>query len=252
MPSNTRTKPGFKFLWSHQGRLHRELVKCANALLKRVPFETKYNVASIYKKRSAPYSLVRGCNVVQIGAPFDTLEAGRSRGMYFSKLVGKAGKVLIIEPLPKSVEAFRSRANELGLDNVIVHEGGVWSEVGESHINVDFEHPATNYTGNTVDYSAEREQQFQRVQIKLDTVDNIIEKYSLSDVQLVSITTNWAEEEILQGMEKTIANGVEYICLAYGIDGADYSKHMEQLGYYALSHDDRGVTYHKESKSGIA
>ena len=120
--------------------------------------------------------------------------------MYFSKIIGRKGKALIIEPLTESVNEFRNRVDQLGIDNVVVHESGAWSEPGESYINVDVSHPATNFTGETVDYDSERVSQFEKVKIKLDTVDNICETYQMNEVFLVSITTNWAEEEILKGM----------------------------------------------------
>ena len=243
MSEITREKPGVKFLWSHQGLLHRVVVKAANKVLRCIPFGIKYAIAIHFKKKTAPYSLVNGKVVVQIGAPFDTLNAGRSRGMYFSKLVGKQGKALIIEPVPESVVEFKKKVVAQRLDNVIVHECGAWSEPGESHINVDLKHPATNYTDKTVDYDTERECQFEKIKIKLDTVDNIAAAHELEDVFLVSITTNWAEEEILKGMSRLIEMGVQYICLAYGKDGEDYRELMQTMGYVSFSHDDRGVTY---------
>lgn len=243
MLDNTRSKPGLKFLWSHQGFVHRMMVRCANKILGIIPFSIKYMVGRQFKKRMPPYSLLKGRVVVQVGAPFDTLNSGRSRGFYFSQLAGKEGKVLIIEPLAESVEAFKGRLSEQGIQNTIVHNSGAWSEVSESFINVDMDHPATNYTGNTVDYSKEREKEFQKIRIELNTIDNIVEQYGISDVHLVSVTTNWAEEEILKGMTRLLESGVKYISLAYGKNGETYSSLMSHLGYTEYSHDDRGVTY---------
>ena len=79
----------------------------------------------------------------------------------------------------------------------------------------------------------------------MNTLDNIVQSAGLDHIDLVSITTNWAEEEILEGMEKIIERRVEYICLAYGKDGEFYSSKMNALGYEVLSHDDRGVTYRR-------
>ena len=87
-----KKRPSRKFLWSHQSTLHRTLVRIANQILLIIPFKLKYAVCVNLKKNSPPYSLVKGAVVVQVGAPFDTLEAGRSRGMIFSHLVGLMGK----------------------------------------------------------------------------------------------------------------------------------------------------------------
>lgn len=243
MLESTRSKPGLKFLWSHQGFLHRMIVRFANKVLRVIPFSIKYMVGRQFKKRLPPYSLLKGRVVVQVGAPFDTLNSGRSRGFYFSQLAGVDGRVLVIEPLVESVEAFKGRLKGQGIKNTIVHNSGAWSEPGESFINVDMNHPATNYTGDTVDYSTEREKEFQKVRIDLDTIDSIVEKYELSNVYLVSVTTNWAEEEILKGMTRLIQGGVKFISLAYGKDGEDYVRLMETLGYMEYSHDDRGITF---------
>ena len=210
-----------------------------------IPFNLKYLVARQLKKAHVPYSLVEGKTVVQIGAPYDTLNAGRARGMLFSMLVGASGKVLIVEPLQESVEEFRKRLLQLKLNNTTVFQSGAWSSKTESVINVDVDHPATNFTGDTVDYPEERASEFAQVKIQLDTIDNILSNSGIDKVDLISITTNWAEEEILKGMSEVFKTGVKYVCLAYGKNGEDYKKLMNGLGYTSLSHDDRGVTYVK-------
>ena len=245
MSEITREKPGVKFLWSHQGRLHRYFVKTANKVLGMLPFRAKYLAVAKAKGRNIPYSLVEGKTVVQVGAPYDTLEAGRSRGMLFSQLVGTDGKVLIVEPLGDSVRKMKERLEDCGLHNTQVIESGAWSKQTTSVINVDLEHPATNYTGSTVDYEHTRAEQFEKIEISLNTLDSIVENAGLEHIDLVSITTNWAEEEILKGMSRVLNKGVEYVCLAYGKDGEDYRVMMAEYGYEVLSHDDRGVTYKK-------
>ena len=245
MSESIKSKPGFKFLWSHQGMVHRLAVRLVNKVLALIPFKLKYLVALQMKKTQVPYSLVEGKTVVQIGAPYDTLNAGRSRGMMFSLMAGTGGRVLIIEPLKESVVEFRNRLSELNIENTTVVQAGAWSKKTESVINVDVDHPATNFTGGTVDYAEERVSEFSQVKIQLDTVDNILLNSGLDHVDLISITTNWAEEEILIGMSELIEQGLEYICLAYGKGGESYESKMFELGYDVFSHDDRGVTYRR-------
>lgn len=249
MSESIKSKPGLKFLWSHQGAVHRLAVRLVNKFLALIPFKLKYLVARQFKKSQVPYSLVEGKTVVQIGAPYDTLNAGRSRGMMFSLMAGANGRVLIVEPLKESVEEFRKRLAELNLENTTVYQSGAWSSKTESVINVDVDHPATNFTGDTVDYAEERVSEFSQVKIQLDTIDNILSNSGLDKVDLISITTNWAEEEILKGMMSIIATGVQFICLAYGKNGEDYELTMQTLGYARYSHDDRGVTFQKVKTS---
>jgi len=66
MSEITREKPGVKFLWSHQGRLHRYFVKTANKVLRMLPFRAKYLAVAKAKGRNIPYSLVEGKTVVQV------------------------------------------------------------------------------------------------------------------------------------------------------------------------------------------
>lgn len=244
-----KEKPGIKFKWSHQMLVHRIAVRIANKILGIIPLKMKYWIVIRRKKNEVPYSIVSGKTVVQVGAPFDTLNAGRSRGMCFCLAVGELGQVVIVEPLKQSCEAFEDAVSRFGLKNVIVHNSGAWSESGESTIKVDLKHPATNYTTNTVNYSEERETQFEDVPVDLHTIDQVAERYELDTVDILSITTNWAEREILAGARKLLENGTKYVCLAYGKDGEDYHDLMASYGYKLLSHDDRGVTYEKASLS---
>ena len=73
-----------------------------NSALKRVPFSLKYAIGRRLRVNRAPYCLIKpGSIVVQIGAARDTLEAGRSRGIYFSLFAGYNGRVIVVEPEKK-------------------------------------------------------------------------------------------------------------------------------------------------------
>lgn len=73
-----------RFLWSHEATVHRYAVRLANAVLARLPFSFKYALALWLRRNRAPYTLIRaGDTVVQVGAPHDTLRAGRSRAYHF-------------------------------------------------------------------------------------------------------------------------------------------------------------------------
>ena len=88
---------------------------------------------------------------------------------------------------------------------------------------------------------------FQSVDVAADTIDNICASLSLERVDLVSITTNGAEREILRGCRHLISKGVPYVCLA--LTGPGHEALMDELGYEFLSFDDRGATYRHRQAS---
>jgi len=191
--------------------------------------------------------LVETLNVVQIGAPYDTLNAGRSRAAYLGLAAGASGRLLVVEPLASSTERFRAFADAMLDCDTTVVTSAVWSSAGEVELFVDEAHPATNFSGTTVDYAEERKAEFKPVTVPSNTLDQIVDQIvadaNFPQPDLVSITTNWAEEEILAGMTNMLEKGVRYVCLALGKDGEDYKDLMHTLGYKPLGFDDRGVTY---------
>ena len=71
-----------KYRCNHQGGLHRNVVKAGTRALSMAPVASKYGVAARIKRRSLPYKLLKNCVGVQVGAPHDTLSAGRSRAAH--------------------------------------------------------------------------------------------------------------------------------------------------------------------------
>ena len=242
-PVNTQP---LRFRWSHRAKLHRVLVKTFNAVVGLCPFTLKYAIGKRLRRDKFPYKLIKpGSTVVQIGAPRDTLVAGRSRGMYFSLFNGCTGKTVIIEPAETSQTAFLARKAKHKLDDLIFLCSGAWNEETELKLFVDPSHPATNFTEGTVDYDADRLAEFEQINIPCNTVDNLLRDASIDHVDMLSMTTNGAEIEILEGMTESLARGIEYICLAGHLHLGDLKKLMLSHGYEEFAFDDRGVTYRR-------
>lgn len=235
-------RPYFKFLWSHDLAIHRFLIRVYNALIRYIPFAIKYGLGLKLRKNRYPYCLIKtGSVIVQVGAPRDTLLAGRSRGMYFSLLAGANGKVFIIEPDTESATCFEKTLRGRGLNNTVVCRFAAWNESGLLRIYVSDRHPASNFTEGTKNYTETRLSEFRVVEMPATTVDEIILQSGVEQVDLVSITTNGAEREILEGMRGLISSGLSHIALAH--TGECYDKMMESFGYELLAHDDRGFTF---------
>lgn len=243
MAENVITKRPLKYSWSHQLWIHRTLVKIANSILRLLPFSIKYGIGKSLKKNSLPYSLIDdNFTIIQVGAPIDTLGSGRSRGMYFSLFnKGNKGQTIIIEPAQKSKEKFLQYRQQHGIDNMTFIHSGAWNSEQVLKFYFDPSHPATNFAAGTVDYSEEELKRFTLVEIPSNTVDSLIEKLNLEKVDLVSLTTNGSEEQILEGMQGLLDKGLKYIALAGGEE--EDIEIMKKFGYQFLSYDDRGATF---------
>lgn len=237
----------WKYKWDHQSSLHRAAVRGAQSALRLIPNSVKYQVAGSLKQKRLPYSLVTGGYAVQVGAPFDTLMAGRSRAAHLGFAVGAEGRLLVIEPLAQSCEIFEDFARDCLPCQTIVLNAGAWSEPGTIDLNVDVAHPATNFSGDLVGYGADRLSDFETVVVRSDTIDSLVAEAGIGDPDLVSITTNWAEEQILQGTSGLQAAGLRYLALALGENNEDYRSLMEALGYRLLGYEDRGATYERKA-----
>lgn len=237
-----------RFSWSRRLWVHRFLIKCFNRTAHWIPFGLKYAIGKQLRKKHFPYKLIKpGSTLVQIGAPSDTLAAGRSRGMYFSLFNGSKGKTVIIEPADASEKAFSKIAKARGLTDIVFCKSGAWNKATTLVFYYDPSHPATNFTEGTVDYDEARLAQFERVEIPVDTVDSLLGKHGIERVDLLSITTNGAEVEILEGMRETMKKGINYICLALHTHRGDFKKMMEEFGYEEFAYDDRGITYRRKN-----
>lgn len=248
--SCVETKPKSRnpltFKWSHRAWLHRSLVKIYNGCLSTVPFGIKYNIGKKLRRNQFPYKLIQpGSTVVQIGAPRDTLRAGRSRGMYFSLFNGPTGKTVIIEPASASEEAFNQFKLTRGLDDLIFVKSGAWNEEKLLKLYVDPAHPATNFTEGTVEYDTDRLAEFDVIEIPVKTVDQIMQECGIEKIDLISMTTNGAEIEILEGMTRMLSRGIPYVCIALHTHRGDFEAMMKNYSYETFAYDDRGITYRK-------
>ncbi len=237
----------WKYRWSHQGGVHRAVVKAGNRVLSTVPMHVKYSATTKLKGRALPYRLIAGDVAVQVGAPYDTLYAGRSRAAHLGMAAGADGGLIVVEPFAKSCEIFEDFARKHLPCETVVINAGAWSESGEIQLEVDESHPATNFSSGTVDYSDERMSSYRSVSVRSDTLDALVSEAGLGAPELVSITTNWAELEILSGTSELRESGLRYISLALGEANRDYQTEMRSLGYSLVGHEDRGATYERQT-----
>jgi FkbM family methyltransferase len=161
--------------------------------------------------------------------------------MTFARLSQPDGCVVVVEPDPASADDFRRTATRHGLSHIRVVSAAAWSERTRIDLETDASHPATNFTSGTVDYDASALARFSKVTVDAVPIDALVQDYDLQSVDVVSVTTNGAEEQILAGMSETLAHHRPYVCLARTRDS--YSALMSDLGYELLGQDDRGFTF---------
>lgn len=233
-----------RFRWSHQGNLHRGIVRAGNRLLALVPSRLQYAVGTWRRRHRPPYSLVPGRVCVQVGAPADTLHAGRSRGFYFSLLAGEHGRVLVVEPDPISAAAFEDAVRAAGTGNAVICNHAAWDRCGTIELMVDARHRATSFVAGLVPYDSRRLDDFTPLSVPAAPLDDILEQQGFVGAELISITTNWAEPRILAGMNQAL-DRASFVCLAYGPHLEECGARLGERGFEHYAHDDRGVTFAK-------
>lgn len=213
------------------------------AVLRAMPTGLLYDAGEYFRRNKPPYSLLsEGAVVVQIGAPRDLLRIGRSRTIYFLRLVGATGRVVVFEADRDSVAALRAYAAKTGLaDRLHVVESAAWSERTTLSFRVSDKHPASNLVvGIDIPESEAARREYRTGQVTATTIDEAVARLRVAPT-LVSITANGSERAILAGMQETIAAFRPFISLAF--TGPDYPETMRSLGYAFMSSDDRGFTF---------
>ena len=213
-----------------------------NNILWSIPVPIKYGVGLFIRKNRLPYKLLEeGDTVIQIGAPWDILRAGRSRSIYFCKLVGNTGKVIVFEADINNVKILQKFIKDNNISNITVVPIGAWNKSTQLRFLINDKHPASNLVEEVFDDTRTDNKNFRSVEIDVDSIDNVLSDMDIEKVKLLSITSNGSEEEILQGAGTT-QKLVKYISIVGSPD--NYPKILE-YGFKQQSEDDRGYLYAK-------
>lgn len=228
-------------------KIWRRMTKPAAAVLRQIPDSLKYSVGTMMRQSNYPYRVIEKDDVVfQIGCPRDLLAVGRSRSVYFLRLVSGSGKLVIMEPDPKNCDAIQAFAEKNGLaDKLIVVAAGGWDEEKDLEFYESPEHPASAVLVELCHATPEemKRRGYSKMTVPVTTVDKVREKYNLPVPKLVSSTTNGAEIQILRGMAETFKQGPEYISLA--LTGKGYREALDDYNYDYIADDDRGFTFRR-------
>jgi FkbM family methyltransferase len=223
----------------------------AKGILRAMPESMVYARGLSSRRKRRPYSLIEPGDVVfQIGAPADLLAVGRSRSAYFMQLISGGGKLVVMEPDTENCERMQAFADRNGYsDNVLIVNKGGWSKEKTLKFYESKEHPASAVLVELSEATPEemKRRGYNEIPVPVTTVDAVLAEHGLKTPKLVSITTNGAELEILNGMKEMLATGAEsYISLA--ITGDRYRETMDELGFDYVCDDDRGFTFKSQAK----
>ena len=221
-------------------RTHDAIRRAAYSILFRLPDSIKYAIGHVWRRFRRPYNLLEeGDMAIQVGAPWDTLKAGRSRSAYFARFVGHAGRVLALEPEKSNIEALRQFANTHSLDQLDIVHTALWSEKARLRFLCDPQHPAANLV-EAVLAEGRDPIGMESTMVDADTLDAIVSELKIGKIKLLSVTTNGSEIEILQGATNTLAN-VEYV----SVITPSASELLAAQGFSACGEDDRGYLFRK-------
>lgn len=222
-------------------QVHLFLRRVVYFVLFRLPDWLKYGLGGAWRRVRQPYRLLGpGDAVVQVGAPWDTLRAGRSRAAYFARFVGPSGQVIVVEPSDSNVKALNRFADQHAMSQLTVVPIGAWDKKAHLRFLVDPEHPASNLVEEVIADGRDRSQ-FDVTDVEVDTIDSILAENDLRSIKLLSITTNGSEMQVLQGATGTLSK-VQYV----SIITPDASEFLSSHGFRQFGGDDRGYLFRRQ------
>jgi len=142
----------------------------------------------------------RGDIVIDVGAHVGTFTVNAA------KLVGDKGLVVAIEPEPSNLALLQRNIDSQNLNNVKVIRKAVWDKAAKLWLYL------SKHSGlHSLCYASG-----DRVEVEAESLDNIVSKLGLSQVDFVKIDVEGAEIEVLKGAERILAPpGIKLSIAAY-------------------------------------
>jgi FkbM family methyltransferase len=127
-------------------------------------------------------------NIIELGAYL-----GHKTIRFAEELAGDGGRILAVEMMPENCEILCRNVAENGLEKIIdVRAVGVWREAGTVQIY------SKGRQRNSV-LPIEKLEDGTRMLASVETLDQIIDDWGVSSIDLVFVTVNGAEIQVLEG-----------------------------------------------------
>ncbi|NKB49965.1 MAG: FkbM family methyltransferase [Alphaproteobacteria bacterium] len=201
--------------------------------INHTPYSVKYKAMTAWQRTLPPYHVVKpGDVVVQIGVAGHLCPMGRSQAILYSRLVGDTGKVLAFEAIPENLDHFCSYVTRHGITNIESKSTGLWNEKGTLVFDAPAKGPGSSRikaakTDAPYQYTTERE-------FPVDTLDHLLDEQGVERLDLINITTNCAETEIMEGGMKYLKRFKPTLCVPERPENLEYFEaNLKPLGYTA-------------------
>jgi len=223
---------------SRFSKFHTKLRKVAYSILWRLPYSIKYRMFRLYLKNVKPYSVIRpGDTIIQVGAPWDILRSGRSRAVQFALQVGDSGRVFVFEPVEQSNLEMSSALGKLGINCMTQYQTGLWSHKCKLRFFSDPNHPASNLVSEVYDANRTDMEKYDSMDVDVTSMSVALKSEHIDQIRLLSLTTNGAEEKIIEGIGSKLLSRIEFLSV---IDDPRKTSVYSKAGFEYFSEDDRG------------
>ena len=192
-------------------------IKLYEIVLKYIPFWLLMQIP-------CSYSTYLKCNVPGKGDMiFDCGAHVGNCAIIFSRLVGKTGLVISLEPFEEAFSLLDKRLQRLKLDNVIAIKKGLWNQPLQLPVTVLYSTLFSRIDPEKISEFSESD-----TTIKVTTIDRVVEELKLTRLDMIKMDIEGAEIEALQGSAHTLETLVP--CLAV----ASYHKRNSEKTFQAV------------------
>lgn len=179
------------------------------------------------------------------------VDAGARIGTYSAKIsdaVGEEGRIIAIEPEPRSFACLRKNIKANQLNNVTAIQKLLWSRTEQRDFYL---------SENAASHSAYRDAFYnptgETIRVETDTLDNILEILGVASVDFIKMDIEGSEIEALGGMENTLVSNLQLAIAAYHpIEGTlshtEIIPQLEQFGFKTVYDD--GIVKARRQASG--
>jgi FkbM family methyltransferase len=192
------------------------------------PHPIKYAAMTSWQRRYPPFCMVNaGDTVVQVGVAGRLCPLGRSQPLIFSRLVEPDGRVIGFESIPENLNLFTAYAARHGISNVETRAVGLWKE----KTVLPFDVPERSGSSRIMSGCTRKPFRFNPSRnIFCDTLDNQLS--GLDRLDLLNLTTNIAEAEIVEGGMEIVRRFRPAICMIGREENRAFFKStLEPMGY---------------------